>query len=113
MDAFSLLDEPLWRVLYVFHHLMERDAMHALRDRVARIDMGNVTAMAFHEPKLLADELRDVQGAIRAFEDGTPAQSDPAAQRAAGLALVARIQSGRVLDPAALVVAPDDGGLVS
>ena len=99
-DALSLLDEPLWRVLWTFHQVMERRAREQLMERLGRVDAGNLTAMAFNKPELLDDEMRAVQQAIRAQEEG-PVESDSV--QPAGLSLLERVQRGRVLAPEALV----------
>lgn len=100
MRAFTLLDEPLWKVLYVFHHLMDREAERALVRRSERVDSGTMTAMAFNAPKLLADEQRTVRDAIDAL-DGDPEDTAVTVQQ--GQALLARVLKGRALDPDALV----------
>lgn len=105
-DVFTLLDEPLWRVLYLFHHLSAKTARAALDARLARVDAGLMTALARHQPAALDDEMRRVRDAIDDFERG-PAErpDDLAAWRARGDALAARIEQGRVLSPEALVPA--------
>lgn len=97
-DAFSLLDEPLWRVLYLYHHLSEREAERVLVRRSDRVDAGLLAAMAFHEPTLLTDEQRAVRHALEALAD----DPDPVAEDK-GQALLARVLRGRALDPDALV----------
>ena len=42
-DALSLLDEPLWRVLWTYHHLMEREQRTQLSDRLMRVDAAGLT----------------------------------------------------------------------
>lgn len=99
-DALSLLDEPLWRILWTFHHLMEREQRTQLSDRLMRVDAAGLTAQAFHDPKLLADEMRTVQQAIRDHEEG-PVVTESVRDR--GLALVERIRRGNALAPEALL----------
>lgn len=99
-DVFSLLDEPLWRVLYVFHHLVEDEARKALYERLYRVDAAKMAAFALHKPSSLDDEMRDVRAAI--LELDAPPVSDED-RLARGLALAARIDAGRVLSDEALV----------
>lgn len=99
-DPLALIDEPLWRVLWHFYHLQERDARRALTDRMARVDGGYMAAFAFNQPELLDVEMRNVRAAIEELERGPVALDD---LRARGEALLARIERGRVLDPTALV----------
>jgi hypothetical protein len=98
-DVFTLLDEPLWRVLYVFHHLQERDARQALDARLARVDEGFMAALAFNKPIALEDELRRVKEEIAAL-DAPDAPDDTIAR---GLALAERMEQGRVLSDEALI----------
>lgn len=102
----DLLDVPVWQLLYVFHHLSERDERRQVMARAARVDAGVLTALAFNEPARLDDELRSVRAAIDAVEYETPA-SDPVRLEAKAHALLARIESGRVLAPDALQSLPD------
>lgn len=103
-DPLALLDEPLWRVLWHFHQLEDREQRQALRDRRARVDAGVLVAMAFNHPDSLDDELRRVRNAIDAYEYGPDSAADGiAALRAAGDALASRIEAGRALAPEALV----------
>jgi hypothetical protein len=95
----DLLDVPVWQLLYVFHHLTVRDQRRQVMARAARVDMGVMTHMAFNDPTKLDDEIQSVRSAIDAL-DYEPV-SDVAAQSKAQ-ALLARLQAGRVLDPAAL-----------
>lgn len=99
-DVFTLLDEPLWRVLYVFHHLAEERARVALRDRLERVDAGFMTALAFNKPEALDDELQKVHRAILGQDEDPIADEDRLAR---GLALAERIERGRVLSDEALV----------
>jgi hypothetical protein len=102
--AFALLDEPLWRVLYLFHHLQEHDARESLRARMARVDAGVMTAFAFNQPASLETEMRRVQDAIAEADYGpSDAVDEMAALRAKGEALAARIEQGGVLTPDGLV----------
>ena len=104
-DPLALLDEPLWRLLYHFFHLTERETREALRARMARVDLGYMVAYAFNQPALLDDERRAVSDAIVAYECGpVDEQTDLAALRARGETLAAKIERGRVLSPAALTV---------
>ena len=97
----DLLDVPVWQLLYVFHHLTERDARRAVEARAARVDAAVLGAIGFNEPAKLDDERRAVADALDALEyepmGGTGSLDDRAA------ALMARIEAGRVLDPTALV----------
>lgn len=99
-DPLALLDEPFWRVLWHYHHLVEEDNRRALHDRMARVDSGFMTAFAFNQPASLAEEMERVRAAIEEQERGPTALDD---LRARGDALAARIERGRVLDPNALV----------
>ena len=99
-DALSLLDEPLWRVLWTYHHLMELRTLDRLVARADRVDQGMMVGMGVNEPKLLADELRNVQAAIREQTEGPVVRTTALAT---GRALVERIRRGRVLEPGALV----------
>lgn len=100
----DLLDVPVWELLYVFHHLSERDARRAVEARAARLDAALLGSIGFNEPAKLEDERRAVVEALDAleYEQTTPTASLD--ERAA--ALLARIEAGRVLDPAALLPLP-------
>lgn len=99
-DPLALLDEPLWRVLWHYHHLADADARRALTDRMARVDAGFMTAFAFNQPESLDVEMRNVRAALEELERGPVMLDD---LRARGEALAARMERGRVLDPTALV----------
>lgn len=103
-NVFALMDEPLWCVFYLFHHLRDRDERRMLRERLARVDSGILTAQAFNKPELLDDELKSVQRAIKDY-DKSP--DDKAAElvaiRTRGRSLLERIQRDSVLSPDALV----------
>lgn len=112
---FALLDVPVWQLLYVYHHLGERDARRSVERRAARVDAGILTALAMHEPARLDDELRSVRDAMDTIEYEASAL-DPDRLRADGLALAARIAAGRAMDAAALrdvATGVASGGLVS
>ena len=97
----DLLDVPVWQLLYVFHHLSEREERRQVVERMARVDAGFMTAMAFNEPARLDDERRAVTDALDALEYEPMGGTGSLESRAE--ALLARIESGRVLDPAAMV----------
>lgn len=99
---FTLIDEPLWRVLYVYQQLEERDERQALRRRRERVDAGLMTAFAFNQPEKLADELDRVRDAIDEFEYG-PQATDIEAMRARGRALADRMLATNALSDEALV----------
>ena len=101
----DLLDVPVWQLLYVFHHLNERDERRQVMERAARVDAGFYTAIAVNDPSRLDDERRAVGDAIDALEFEAPA-TDPAVLDAKARALIARIESGRVLSPDALQPIP-------
>jgi hypothetical protein len=103
-DVFILLDVPLWRVMYLFHHLQEREARLQLRGRLARVDMGYLNAFAFNHPESLETEMQHVNAAIVAL-DRPPVsrRSEVEELRARGQAMVARIQREHVLSDEALV----------
>lgn len=102
-DAFALLDRPWCQVLYQFYHLADREERQRLASRVARVEAGVFTAMAFNDPARLVDEQRAVRDAIEALERGPVDEAmDLDAWKARGLALAAKLEQGRVLSPAAL-----------
>lgn len=103
--VFTLMDEPLWRVLYVFHHLQEHDERAALNDRLARVDHGFLTNFAMTQPDSLTEELQRVQAAIARLDQGpgVDAAHEWADARAKAEAMLARMERGRVLSPDALV----------
>lgn len=98
--AFALLDEPLWRVLYVFHHIAKESTRTALRDRLYRVDAGKMTAFAFNSPDNLNDEMQKVLDAIAEVDGPRVTDADRLAR---GLALAERIDAGKVLSDDALV----------
>jgi hypothetical protein len=100
-DVFALLDEPHWRNLYRFYHLVEREARERLSRRYERVDAGVMTAFAFNEPSRLDEERQAVVDAIRAIEHPTAVVLDDI--RAKAEAMAARMATGKVLTPAALV----------
>jgi hypothetical protein len=103
-DPLALLDEPLWRTLYHFHHLAERDARDALHKRQARVDLGMMVAHAFNQPSSLDDEMRDVRQALADLDrEPTEGASVWDAARGKGEEMAARIERGRVLSPEALL----------
>lgn len=102
-DPFSLLDRPLWQLLYTFYHLEERATSRALQERRARVDAALMTALATTTPAALDEELRAVDEAIAAFERGPDDSEDLSLLRDRGEALASRIEEGRVLSPSALV----------
>ncbi len=102
-DVFTLVREPLWRVLYVFHHLREDDERRALQRRIERVDLGVMVAYGFNEPSKLSDEMRSAIDAAQAFERGPVTEVDVEALAARANALSARIASGRALSPEAHV----------
>lgn len=102
-DPLDLLDEPLWRTLYHFHHLTEQDERLALRARMDRIDLGYMVAQAFNRPAALDDERREALESIAEYERGAiDEQEDLDELRARGEAMAARIQQAGVLTDAAL-----------
>lgn len=102
-DAFALMHEPLWQVLYVFHHLMEREERDNLRRRFERVDAGVMTSLAFNQPSALSDEMTAVQDAIRALDKPADVSGVNDSLRAKAEALAARIEVGEVLSDGALV----------
>ena len=101
----DLLDVPVWQLLWTFHHLSEREERRQVMERAARVDSAILGAIGFNEPARLDDELRSVRDAIDRVEFETPA-SDPAVLEQKAQALIARIESGRVLSQDALQPIP-------
>jgi hypothetical protein len=73
-------------------------AFERLKDRERDIYRGELAAMAMNEPKLIADERTDVLAAMKKPAVAAARRAAADELRAAGEALVARIETGRVLE---------------
>lgn len=102
-DVFALLDEPLWRVLYVHHHLTAQRERDAVASRAARVDSGFMSALAFNEPAALEVEMQSVQAAIAELDTPSAGPAGWDAARARAEEMARRMEQGRVLSPEALL----------
>lgn len=55
-DVERLLRRPYYRTLWTYWHLLEIERIDALKHRGRELATAGLLAMAFHEPKRLADE---------------------------------------------------------
>ena len=86
--------QPFAFLLWSFHHLQELDRRRTWVARMHRIEAGGMTAMAFHDPKLL-DKERD-----RALADAAagPSADDIADVQAHGLRMVNDLNASGALN---------------
>lgn len=94
----AVLLQPFALTLYAWLQLQERDRIQALRDRERDIYRGELAAMAMNEPKRLGDERSDVVAEMRAPAVVSQRRKANDELRAAGEALIARLEAGRVLE---------------
>jgi hypothetical protein len=55
-DIAAVMRRPFHRTLWMFYQIQEVERIDALRDRMKMLGQAGMQAMAFHEPKRLADE---------------------------------------------------------
>lgn len=85
------LTQPWMFTLYTYFQITERERGRQWTERMQRIEAATLMALAFHEPKRLADE----RSAAIAAASATAADTETA--RARGLAMLADMKRGGIL----------------
>jgi len=94
----DVLEQPWALTLWTYYQLAERNRIRALIERIDAVNDATLTAIAFNEPKKLADERENALSAAR--EKQAKDEKAEAEWRERAARLVAAIEGGGVLQDA-------------